>query len=159
MDFPQKTYTDEEVRKARFLISSGYRHRLTIEGDPDFGLKAKESIRLIQLVGLDDFFRTYIRKIKEIDGISQLRSADATIWANKFTVDNPVDAASFFMQKASQMKKYLEGEQYYSGEAEKCLNEKRREFLVLLKNKSDEELIIRECERLLKMWSESSLVY
>ncbi len=38
----------------------------------------------------------------EIDGITQLRETEVAIWANKFAVDNPVDAASLFIQKAYQ---------------------------------------------------------
>jgi hypothetical protein len=57
------------------------------------------------------------------------------------------------------MKEYLEGELYYGGAAEKRSVEKRIEFLESLKNKSEEKAVKEECERLLKMWEESSLAY
>ena len=70
-----------------------------------------------------------------------------------------MDAASLFIQKANHMKEYLELKHYYSGEAEKRSVTKRVEFLETLKNRSQEKEIIAECERLLKLWRESSLVY
>jgi hypothetical protein len=95
----------------------------------------------------------------EIDGLTQLRETEAAIWANKFAVENTVDAASLLIQKVNQMKEYLEGELYYGGTAEKRSVEKRIEFLEILKNKSQEKSVKDECERLLKMWEESSLAY
>jgi hypothetical protein len=81
------------------------------------------------------------------------------IWANKFAVENPVDGASLLVQKAYSMKEYLDGEVYYGGMAEKRSIEKRLEFLDSLKNKAKDESVKAECERLLKMWEESSLAY
>ena len=52
-----------------------------------------------------------------------------------------------------------EGELYYGGSAEKRSVEKRIEFLEKLKNKSKEKEVKEECERLLKMWEDSSLAY
>jgi len=106
-----------------------------------------------------DFLRTYIRNITEIDGLTQLREADAAIWANLYAVENLVDAASLFIQKANHMKEYLEGKPYYGGTAEKRSVEKRIEFLKALKSKSKKKEIREECERLLQLWSESYLVY
>jgi hypothetical protein len=57
------------------------------------------------------------------------------------------------------MKKYLESELYYGGEAEKRSGQKRIEFLQVLSSKSKDKKVIEECDRLLKMWNESSLVY
>jgi hypothetical protein len=57
------------------------------------------------------------------------------------------------------MKEYLEGKLYYGGEAERRSVEKRIEFLKVLKSKSDDKEVIKECERLLKLWDESYLVY
>ncbi|MEM2968706.1 MAG: hypothetical protein QXJ76_05300, partial [Candidatus Bathyarchaeia archaeon] len=74
-------------------------------------------------------------------------------------VENPVDAASLFIQKASQMKEYLEGELYYGGTAEKRSVEKRMEFLEILKQKTNDESVKAECERLLQMWKDSSIAY
>jgi hypothetical protein len=91
----------------------------------------------------------------EIDGLTQLRESEATIWANKYAVKNSVDAASLFIQKAYHMKEYIEGQLYYGGEAEKRSTEKRIEFLKVLKRKSQKKEVKEECERLLRSWNES----
>jgi hypothetical protein len=57
------------------------------------------------------------------------------------------------------MKEYLELTDYYGGEAEKRSNSKRIEFLETLKTRSQEKEVKAECERLLGLWRESSLVY
>jgi hypothetical protein len=114
---------------------------------------------LVKTAGYYEFLRTYIKQIIEIDGLTQLRETEAAIWANKFAVENPVDAASLFIQKTNQMKEYIEGELYYGGTAEKRSVEKRIEFLESLKNKSEKKEVKEECERLLKMWEDSSLAY
>ena len=119
----------------------------------------KQALKLIKTAGEYDFLRTYIRSIIEIDGLTQLREADAAIWANKYTVENPVDAASVLVQKASHMKEYVEGKLYYGGEAEKRSVERRKQFLETLKEKTREKGVKEECERLLNLWNESSLVY
>ena len=76
-----------------------------------------------------------------------------------FAVENPVDAASLFIQKAHHMKEYLEGELYYGGNAEKRSVAKRIEFLQTLKDKSSDKAVKEECERLLEMWKDSSLAF
>ncbi len=159
MEFPNRVYTDEEVRVARELIEKGYRHRITIEGSPEFRQKVRRALKLVKIAGYYDFLRTYIRKIKEIDGLTQLRNADAAIWANVYAVESPVDAASIFLQKANHMQEYLELKHYYGGEAEKRSVAKRIEFLEVLKGKSREKEVIAECERLLGLWRDSFLVY
>lgn len=159
MKFPRRIYTEIEVKEAKELVDEGYKHRLRIMGNPNFKQKAKQAIRLVKIAGYYDFLRPYIRSIKEIDGLTQLRQAEATIWANDYAVENPVDAASVFVQKANHMKEYLESKLYYGGAAEKRSNEKRIEFLETLKRKSREKTVIEECEKLLDMWRESSLVY
>jgi hypothetical protein len=159
LSFPTRIYTVEEVKKAKELLDKGYKHRLRVKGTPNFKQKVKQSLALVKTAGYYDFLRTYIRNIIEIDGLTQLRQADAAIWANTYAVENPVDAASLFIQKANHMKEYLEGKLYYGGTAEKRSVEKRIKFLEALKSKSKEKEIIEECERLLKFWSESSLVY
>jgi hypothetical protein len=95
----------------------------------------------------------------EIDGITQLRETEVAIWANKFAVENPVDASSLFIQKAYLMKEYLEGELYYGGNAEKRSVAKRVEFLQDLSEKSVDREVKEECSRLLQMWKESSLAF
>ena len=157
--FPKRIYTEDEVKQAKTLIDNGYRHRVKIKGSADFKQKAKQSIDHIRTAGYYDFFRTYIEKIEEIDGLTQLRQSEATVWANKYAVQNPVDAASILVQKAHQMKEYLEGTLYYGGQAEKRTGQNRIEFLEKLKNRSREKEIAAECERLIKLWKESSLVY
>jgi len=159
IEFPKRIYTEDEVKQAKTLIDNGYRHRVKIKGSADFKKKAKQAIDHIRTAGYYDFFRTYIEKIEEIDGLTQLRQSEASVWANKYAAGNPVDAASILVQKANQMKEYLEGTLYYGGQAEKRAGQKRIEFLEKLKNRSREKEIAAECERLIKLWKESSLVY
>jgi hypothetical protein len=157
--FPERVYTAKEVKTAKELIDQGYKHRLTIKGSADFKEKINKDLELIKTAGYFDFLRTYIRRIMEIDGITQLRETEVAIWANKFAVENPVDAASLFVQKAYSMKEYLEGELYYGGNAEKRSVAKRVEFLNVLRDKSDDKKVKEECDRLMQMWKESSLAF
>jgi hypothetical protein len=158
-EFPKRVYTQAEVEKAIELIRKGYKHRLSIRGSGRFRNKVREALELVKIAGYYDFLRTYLRRIEEIDGLTQLRQADAVIWANKYAVENSVDTASFFVQKGDSMKRYLEGELYYGGEAEKRSGQKRIEFLHVLRARSKDKKVIGECDRLLKMWNDSSLVY
>lgn len=155
MAFPDRIYTGDEVKEAGKLAKKGYKHRLKVKGSLDFRQKVKDALKLVKTAGYYDFLRTYIREIMEIDGLTQLREAEAAIWANKYAVQNPVDAASLFIQKANHMKEYLEGQIYYGGEAERRSVEKRIEFLETLKMKSRKKEVKEECEKLLKSWSES----
>lgn len=157
MSFPDKVYTNKELKTAKSLIDQGYKHELTIEGKSDFTKKVKEAIEHLKTTGYYDYLQTYIRKIVEIDGMTQLRETEVAIWANKFAVDNPVDAASLFVQKASSMHEYIQGKLYYGGAAEKRSIAKRVEFLQALKDKSENKEIKEECERLLNLWNDSSL--
>lgn len=159
MSFPQRVYTTKEVKEARTLIDQGYKHELTVEGSKDFKEKVNVALELIKTAGYLEFLKAYIRKIMEIDGITQLRETEVAIWANKFAVENPVDAASLFIQKAYHMNEYLEGELYYGGNAEKRSVAKRIEFLQTLKEKSSDQNVKDECERLLQMWKESSYAF
>jgi hypothetical protein len=159
LEFPKRIYTGEEVQKAKELVDKGYKHRLRVKGSPIFKQKANQALKLVKTAGCYEFLRTYIRRIIEIDGLTQLREADAAIWANKYAVENPVDAASLLVQKTNHMKEYLEGKLYYGGEAEKRSVAKRIEFLKVLKERSRENNVKEECVRLLKLWNESSLVY
>jgi len=159
MNFPEKVYTTEEVKSAKALVDKGYKHNLVIEGSSEFKQKVSQALELIKTAGYFDFLRTYLRKIMEIDGISQLRETEVAIWAGKFAVENPVDAASLFIQKAYHMKEYLEGELYYGGNAEKRSVTKRVEFLESLKDKSRDKVVKEECERLLEMWKDSSFAF
>ncbi len=159
MEFPERVYTEKEHRIAKELIDRGYKHRLAVEGSLDFRQKVYRTLELVKIAGYYEFLRTYIRKIVEIDGITQLRETEAAIWANKFAVENPVDAASLFVQKTFHMKEYIDGEIYYGGASEKRTVEKRMAFLETLKNETHEKEVADECERLLQMWKESSLSY
>ena len=159
MSFPDRVYTAEEVKSAKKAVDQGYKHNLIVEGTPEFRKQVNQSLELIKTAGYFDFLQSYIRKIMEIDGITQLRETEVAIWANKFAVENPVDAASLFIQKAYHMKEYLEGELYYGGNAEKRSVAKRIEFLQTLKVKTNEKNIKEECERLLEMWKDSSLAF
>jgi hypothetical protein len=159
MSFPDRVYTTEEVKQAKTLVDQGYKHNLIVEGTPEFRKQINQTLELIKTAGFYDFLISHIRKIMEIDGITQLRETEVTLWANKFAVENPVDAASLFIQKAFQMKEYLEGELYYGGTAEKRSVEKRIEFLQTLKDKTSDIGVKEECDRLLKMWKESSLAF
>jgi hypothetical protein len=159
LSFPERVYTAQEVKNAKTLVDQGYKHNLTVEGTPEFTQKVNRALELIKTAGYYDLLITYIRKILEIDGITQLRETEVAIWANKFAVDNPVDFASLLVQKAYQMKEYLEGELYYGGNAEKRTVAKRMEFLQVLEEKSSDASVKEECERLLDMWKESSLAF
>jgi len=159
LKFPERVYTEKEVKTARELVAKGYKHNLTVEGSPNFKQKVDQALELIKTAEYYEFLRTFIRQITEIDGLTQLRETEAGIWANKFAVENPVDAASLLIQKANHMKEYLEGELYYGGTAEKRSVEKRIQFLEVLKSKSQDENVREECARLLQMWEDSSLAY
>jgi hypothetical protein len=159
LKFPERVYTEKEVKTARELIKKGYKHSLTVEGSTNFKQKVNQTLGMVKTAEYYEFLRTYIRQIMEIDGLTQLRETEAVIWANKFAVENPVDAASLLIQKANHMKEYLEGKLYYGGTAEKRSVEKRIQFLEVLKNKSQNENVKEECKRLLQMWEDSSLAY
>ena len=159
MEFPERVYTQKEVEIARGLVNNGYKHNLTVEGSPKFKQKVNETLELLKTAGYYEFLRTYIRKIMEIDGLTQLRETEVEIWANKFAVENPVDAASLLIQKANHMKEYLEGEVYYGGNAEQRSVEKRIKFLEVLKEKSKDESVKEECARLLQMWEDSATAF
>lgn len=159
MSFPKRIYTVTEVQEAKKLIDEGYRHCTQIEGNVVFKRKVKKALALIKTASYYDFFSAYIRQIREVDGFTQLRRSDAAIWANIYAVGNPVDAASVFVQKANHMKEYLEGQLYFGGEAEKRSIRKRIEFIEALREKSKQRKTKEECERLIRFWKESSLVY
>ena len=154
-EFPKRVYTKDEVKKAREAIESGHIHRLKITGSKEFKEKVREALKLIKTTKQYKFLRTYIREIKEIDGLTQLREAEAAIWVNNHAVKDPVDAASLFIQKAYQMKDYIEGKLYYGGEAEHRTTQKRIEFLEELKKRTRKKEVKDRCEEILKVWRES----
>jgi len=157
MRFPERVYTVEEVKKAMELIGKGYKHNLEVNGSPDFRNKAEEALELIKTAEYYDFLRTYIRQIREIDGLSQLREAEVTIWANKYAVADPIEAAGFIIQKAQQMKDFIEGRLYYET-AEVRAVKKRIEFLETLRDRSKDQAVKKECEENLKRWTEPTFL-
>jgi hypothetical protein len=157
LSFPEKVYTGKEVKAAKALVDQGYKHKLTVDGKSDFTRKVKEALEYVETAGYLDYLQSYIRNITEIDGMTQLRQTEVAIWANKFAVDNPVDAASLFIQKAYTMEEYLNGKLYYGGKAEKRSIIKRIEFLQALKEKTSDRSVKEECDRLLGLWNDSSL--
>jgi exonuclease III len=134
-------------------------HRLKIEGSSDFKEKVRQALKLVRAAGYYDFLRNHIRCIKEINGLTQLRVSEATIWANKYAVENPVDAAGRFIQEAYRMKIRSEGKYPHEGIIELKSFEKRIEFLKKLMEKSRKQEVKSDCERLIKMWNESLLIY
>lgn len=158
MAFPERVYTQDEVTRARELIQKGYKHTLKVEGNPQFKSKMEQVLGLIKTADYRDFLRTYIRQIVEMEGFSQLHEADAAIWANMSMLIDPLDAASYIVQKAQQMKDYLEGNLYY-GTGEIAAIEKRLEFIKALKTKSKSADIRKGCDELLKKWAETKIQF
>ena len=153
MDFPERVYTKEEVKKARTLIQKGYKHDLKTKGSPEFVAKVEEALKLIKTAGYYEFLRTYIRVIREISGLSQLREQEAAIWFHVKALDDPVDDAGFMIQKTQQMKDFIEGRLYYETAEIRAVN-KRIEFLEALRDKTDDPAIKSKCEEQLKRWKE-----
>jgi hypothetical protein len=156
MEFPERVYTVDEVKKARSLIEKGHKHKLKIDGSSEFKGKVEEALKLIKIAGYYDFLRTYIRTIREIDGLSQLREQDVAIWFNVKALDDPIDDAGFIIQKAQQMKDFVEGRLYYETAEAKAVD-KRLEFVEALKSKSSDPTIKKKCEENLKKWKEQPL--
>ena len=153
MEFPERVYTKAEVKKARELIENGYKHELKAKGSKNFEAKVEEALKMIKTAGYYEFLRTYIRVIREIDGLSQLREQEAAIWFNVKALDDPVDDAGFIIQKTQQMKDFIEGRLYYETGEIRAVN-KRMEFLEALRDKTDDADIKSRCEKQLKRWKE-----
>ena len=153
MNFPERVYTKDEVQKARELISNGYKHELKIEGSPKFVENVKKAIELIEIAGYCDFLQSYIKVIKEIEGLSQLREEESAIWFHVKALDDPIDDAGFIIQKTQQMKDFIDGRLYYETAEIRAVN-KRKEFVETLKNKTDDPEIKRKCEENLEKWNE-----
>ena len=153
MDFPERVYTKDEVKQAKEAIDNGYKHNLQTKRSPEFATKVQKALDLIKTAGYYEFLRTYIRTIKEIEGLSQLREQEAAIWYNIKALDDPIDDAGFIIQKTQQMKDFVDGRLYYETGEIKAVN-KRLEFIETLKNKTDDPEIKRRCEENLKRWNE-----
>ncbi|MEM1515616.1 MAG: hypothetical protein QXH24_06165 [Candidatus Bathyarchaeia archaeon] len=132
---------------------------LRVEGSGEFREKVQRALELIKIAGYYDFFKTYICCIKEIEGFTQLRVSEATIWANKYAIDDPVDAAGRLIQEAYYMMMQIEGEETSESIIEFRAFEKRIEFLKKLMEISQDENIRKGCEKLIRMWNESLLIY
>jgi len=156
--FPERVYTQEEVDNARELVQKGYKHALVTEGSEQFKDKMQQVLGLIKTAEYYDFVCTYLRGIIEIQGFSQLHESDVALWANMSMLDDVVNAASYVVQKAQQMKDYLDGNLYY-GIGEIAAIEKRLEFLKALKSKSESREVKAKCEQLLKEWADTRLQF
>jgi len=153
LDFPERVYTKEEVKQARELIKKGYKHELKAKGSPEFVAKVEKALKLIKTAGYYEFLRTYIRVIREIEGLSQLREEEAAIWFNVKALDDPIDDAGFIIQKTQQMKDFIEGRLYYETAEIKAVN-KRIEFVEALRDKTDNPDIKKRCTENLKRWKD-----
>jgi len=158
MKFPERVYTHDEVRLAKGLIDEGYRHRLRVVGSRGFKEKTRKALRHVRTAGYYDFLRTYIRAIREIEGLSQLREAEASIWANVYAVSDPIDASCLFIQKAWQMKNYIEGKTYYGHVGETRAVDARLTFLETLRKKSRDSKVREECQKKMREWDESKFL-
>jgi hypothetical protein len=153
--FPKRVYTKDEVAEAKRLIEGGYKHRLRITGSQDFKTKVRKALKLIKTAGYHNFVRTYIRTVREIYGLSQLREAEAALWANLYAVEDPVDGACFIVQKSWQMKSYIEGKAYYGHVGETLAAQERLEFLKKLLKRTRDARIKEDCGRRLKIREDS----
>ena len=156
LDFPLHVYTLDEFNAARKAIASGYKHRLTITGSQSFRQRAQKILCLIELAGYSDYLRTYIREIKEVDGLGQLREAEATIWLNSFHLADPIEGARFVIQKANQMQAYLEGKPWYIlGElpAVRASIEFLRQLSMRLKDQEERA----QCDEAIRKWTEDKV--
>jgi hypothetical protein len=156
--FPERVYTQEEVDRARELVQKGYKHSLVVEGSKQFKDKMQQVLELIRVAGYYDFVRTYLREIIEIEGFSQLHESDVALWANMSMLDDVVNAASYVVQKAQQMRDFLSGNLYY-GTGEIAAIEKRLEFLRTLQSKSGNTEVKARCMQLLKEWADTRLQF
>ena len=153
MNFPDRVYTKEEVKLARDMIEKGYKHNLKIKGGPEFITKVEQVIELIKTAEYYEFLRTYIRLIREIEGLSQLREEEAAIWFNVKALDDPIDDAGFIIQKTQQMKDFIEGRLYYETAEIRAVN-KRLEFVETLKEKTNDPKIKEKCDVNINRWKE-----
>ncbi len=78
LKFPNRIYTIEEFMRARKSIEEGHIHNLRVIGQSTFKNKVEKVLSLIKRAEYYGFLQTYIRKICEIEGISQLRETEVT---------------------------------------------------------------------------------
>ena len=147
--FPERLLTEEEIRRALELIRAGHRHEITIKGSEDFVRAVEGVLELVDTAGYGDLIRAYIRSVVQVEGFSQLRPEEAAVWLNMETLANPVLAASLLVQKALQMKNYLEGRPFYGHRCEMEVSRARYEFVRALKEKCRDERIRDLCDAIL----------
>ena len=153
MSFPQHVYTLEEFKAARQAIANGYKHQLKITGSQGFRQRILKVLRLIEVAGYSEFLRTYIREIQEVNGLGQLREADATIWLSDLHLSDPIEGARFVIQKALQMQAYLEGRPWYNlGELPATRGS--IQFLCQLREKLKDEKEKAQCDENIRRWTE-----
>ena len=157
MSFPKRIYTLDEFAAARQCIASGYKHSLEIVGTPSFKKNLQLILNLIHKADYYDNLRTYIRQIEEIDGISQLREKEASIWLNANVVNDRIEGARFIVQKTEQMKAYLMAEKYYE-QGELFAVKKSVAFLQYLRTKSISEELKKKCDTAIKLWTVDSIL-
>jgi len=158
MRFPDRLFTSEEILLAKSLVEKGHRHRLRIVGSPVFRDKALKALRLVKTAGYYEFLRTYVKHVVEVHGFSQLREVESDVWANTYTLENAVEGASYLIQKAWQMKTYLDGKPHYDNLGERDAVKKRVEFLETLARRSRDPSVKEECGKRLKLWDESKFL-
>ncbi len=156
MDFPPHVYTLDEFNAARKAIAGGHKHRLTVTGNQSFRQGIQKILNLIELAGYSDYLRTYIREIKETEGLGQLREAEAAIWLSSLHLSDPIEGARFVIQKASQMQAYLEGKPWYIlGElpAVRASIEFLRQLSIRLKDSEERA----QCDEAIRKWTEDKV--
>ncbi len=152
MSFPERIYTLDEYQKAKAAIEKGHKHRLKIIGDAQFKDLVTKILDLIQMAKYGELLRTYIRQIRQIDGISQLRETEASIWMNTEAVKDSLKGARFVIQKMFQMKAYMEGRAWYLL-GESLAVKESLEFLRTLKERLKNPKLITRCEKLIDAWT------
>jgi len=148
-EFPERLLTEEEIRRALELIRAGYRHEIAISGSEEFVRAVREALGLVDLAGYGDLVRAYIRAIVQVEGFSQLRHEEATLWLSTEAVRNPVLTASFIVQKAVQMRNYLEGRPFYGHRCEFETARVRYEFVRKLREKCQDQRVRELCDEVL----------
>lgn len=157
LKFPNRIYTIEEFMRARKSIEEGHIHDLRVIGQSTFKSKVRKILTLIKKTEDYNFLQIYIRKICEIEGMSQLRETEATIWLNKYVINNPIESARFIIQKTYQMKAYLDGEKYYLKGELPAINASIT-FLQKLEEKLINENMKIKCKESIKQWTEDTIL-
>ena len=152
MDFPERIYTLDELKEARTAVAKGHRHKLAITGDDSFKELVARILDLIDLAGYGELLRTYIREIRQIGGISQLRETEASVWLNRLVAEDPIEGARFVVQKVLQMQAYIEGRAWYIlGELPAVRGSV--EFLRKLREQLKDPELRTRCDQVIMVWT------